>query len=150
MSSRTSALTFPGMSTVDPEIQSPPSSWTSSPRFYWSATGLFCLIFGFSAVWNLVDPEGARIDTIALGFPGYFVYPLAIAKLLGLAAILTHRSRTLTGLAFAGFFYDVVLALFAHTAQADWARAAVAVLGIVSTVAAYWAYSNRYGWAARR
>ena len=89
MSSRMSALTFPGMSTADPQIQSTPSGWTSSPLFYWSATGLFCLIFGFSAVWTVVDPEGARIDMIALGFPGYFAYPLAIAKLLGLAAIYT-------------------------------------------------------------
>ncbi len=60
MSSRMSALTFPGMSTADLQIQSTPSGWTSSPLFYWSATGLFCLIFGFSAVWTVVDPEGAR------------------------------------------------------------------------------------------
>jgi DoxX-like family len=109
------------------------------------ATGLFVLIFGYSAVWSLVDPEGTRIDTVALGFPGYFVYPQNIAKLLGLAAILTHRSRTLTGLAFAGFFYDVVLGLSAHIAQGDWVRGAKAVLGLASTVAAYWAYSQRFG-----
>ena len=111
---------------------------------YVLATGVFCLLCGFAAIWTLVDPVGARIDTVALGFPVWTVYPLAIAKLLGLAAVLSHRWRTLTGLAFAGFFYDVLLALGTHLVQADLARAALAALGIAVTAAAFVAYQRRH------
>ncbi|MEL6189565.1 MAG: DoxX family protein, partial [Myxococcota bacterium] len=55
----------------------------------------------------------------ALGYPTYLIYPLAIAKVLGLVAIWTRRSEELRGLAYAGFFYDFVLALAAHLAVGD-------------------------------
>ncbi len=102
-----------------------------------TATGLFVAVFLYSAVWSLVDLDGTRADTVALGFPAWTSLPLALAKLAGLAVILSRRFEALTWLAFAGFFYDVVLALGAHVAQRDGARAALALVGIAVTVAAY-------------
>lgn len=111
---------------------------------YWVATGVFCLIFGYSGVWTLIDPEGASIATEALDYPGWIVIPQGIAKLLGLMAILSRRWVVLTGLALAGFFYDVVLALASHVVHADWSGAVLATVGLTATVAAFVAHRNRF------
>ena len=47
------------------------------------------------------------------------IYPLAIAKILGVVAILTKRSHVLKEWAYAGFFFDFLLAFGAHIAISD-------------------------------
>ena len=49
-----------------------------------------------------------------LAYPTFIIYPLAIAKILGLLAIWTKKSNTLKEWAYAGFFFDFILALSAH------------------------------------
>ena len=47
----------------------------------------------------------------SLGYPIYLIYPLATAKVLGIIAIITKKSRLLKEWAYAGFFFrseDVV------------------------------------------
>ena len=77
-------------------------------------TSLFCLLFLGSAIWTLFDISGTIAETQALGYPSFTVIPLAIAKILGIIAILTNKSRTLKEFAFAGFLYDIVLASLGH------------------------------------
>ncbi len=125
------------------------ASRTGDHRTYWAVTSLFCLIFIFSGVWTLVDPQGARDTLERLGFPAYFAYPQAAAKLAGVAVILWGRWRTLSGLAFAGFFYDVVLALGAHVAEGD-PDVALAAFAIVVIGAAYLVDRRRFGSATVR
>ena len=60
-----------------------------------------------------IDEEALTVVE-GFGYPTYIIYPLATAKLLGLAAICTKLSKTLTEWAYAGFFFDFVLAFFAH------------------------------------
>ncbi|MEL6558294.1 MAG: DoxX family protein, partial [Bacteroidota bacterium] len=55
----------------------------------------------------------------SLNYPTYLIYPLGIAKLLGLVAILTRKSDTLKEWAYAGFFFDFLLAGAAHIAVGD-------------------------------
>lgn len=117
---------------------------TRAGATYWAATGLFCVIFTYSGVWTLLDPGGASIATEALDYPGWIVVPQGIAKLLGLVAILSRRSVLLTGLAFAGFFYDVLLALASHLVHADWPGAALATVGLTATIAAFLVHRHRY------
>jgi len=81
---------------------------------YWIGTGLFCFMFLYSAVWSLVDLPGTVKETRELGYPAFTVIPLAVAKLLGLVAILTNKSRTLKEFAFAGFLFDLILATLGH------------------------------------
>ncbi len=118
---------------------------TATRRLDRPVTGLFFGIFLYAAVWALVDAPGTYADTEQLGFPGYFTYPLAVAKLAGLAVIAWGRLRTLSGLAFAGFFYDVVLATSAQVAQGNPGRAALAVLAVAVTAGAYLADRRRHG-----
>ncbi len=47
-------------------------------------------------------------------YPNYIVIPLAILKVLGVIMILWRQSLWLTEWAYAGFFFDLVLATDAH------------------------------------
>ena len=49
-----------------------------------------------------------------LGFPLFIAYVLPVTKILGVVAILTKKSKTLKEWAYAGFFFDFVLAALAH------------------------------------
>ena len=62
--------------------------------------------------------EVSKVFT-TLGYPTYIIYPLAIAKLLGLVAIWTNKSKWLKEWAYAGFFFDFILAFFAHYMISD-------------------------------
>ncbi|MDQ3750268.1 MAG: DoxX family protein [Acidobacteriota bacterium] len=49
-----------------------------------------------------------------LGYPAHIAYVLPVTKILGVIAILTNYSMTLKEWAYAGFFFDFVLAALAH------------------------------------
>jgi hypothetical protein len=55
----------------------------------------------------------------SLGYPSYLIYPLAIANVAGLIAIWSNKSRLLTDLAYAGFFFNFLLAFAAEWNAAD-------------------------------
>ena len=81
---------------------------------FWVATGLLsALVLGSSGMY-LFNTEEVKSIFTALGFPTFIVYPLAIAKILGVVAIVTRKSRTLVEWAYAGLFFDFVLAAAAH------------------------------------
>ena len=71
----------------------------------------------------------------SLGYPTYLIYPLAIAKLLGLAAIWIKKCK-LKEWAYAGFFFDLVLASAAHIAVKD-GEFMPALVGIVLVIISY-------------
>ncbi|MDH3323972.1 MAG: DoxX family protein [Flavobacteriaceae bacterium] len=48
------------------------------------------------------------------GYPTYLIYPLAIAKIIGSIVILYNKNAFLKSLAYAGFFFNFILAFFAH------------------------------------
>ena len=86
---------------------------------YWMATGLLSVFMLMSASMYVLQNEMMGANFMRLGFPAYFAYPLALAKTLGIIAILTKRSSLLKEWAYAGFFFDFVLALMAHIALGD-------------------------------
>lgn len=81
---------------------------------YWIVTGLFSLIILGSAGFYIFNHAGVVEIFQSLHYPPYLVYPLAAAKILGLAAMWTRRSRTLTEWAYAAFFFELLLAASAH------------------------------------
>jgi hypothetical protein len=106
--------------------------------------GLFAVMFTVSALLTLVDPSGAEETTVKLGYPGYLgVYPLAAAKVAGLVAIFSRRSTTLTHFAFAGFLFDLILALAGHIHKRDFPSGWLAVVGLFIWVAAFLVESRR-------
>lgn len=102
---------------------------------YWVATGLLCALMLFSAGMYLFSHEEVSAEFTKLGFPVWIIYPLAIAKILGVIAIVSRLSRTLLEWAYAGFFFDVLLAAAAHLSVGDgeqYAAIVAAVLVLVS------------------
>ena len=86
---------------------------------YWVSTILMCGIFLFSASMYFVKTEMIKGYFEHMNYPSYLVYPLAIAKILGVAAVLTNKSKLLKEWAYAGFFFDAVLAAAAHIIGKD-------------------------------
>ncbi len=82
---------------------------------YWLATIAMCGIFIFSAQMYFFKYEMVQGFFSQLGYPTYIVYPLAIAKVLGVIAVLVDKPRILSEWAYAGFFFDAVLATMAHS-----------------------------------
>ena len=86
---------------------------------FFVSTGLLSLMMLFSAGMYIFN--NAEISKLfeKLGHPGYIPYPLAALKLLGLAAIWSNYSAKLKEWAYAGFFFNFVLAFSAHMAIGD-------------------------------
>jgi cell division protein FtsW (lipid II flippase) len=81
---------------------------------YWLATlGLSCLML-FSAQMYLFNFDTAASIFSSFGFPIDLIIPLAIAKLLAIFAILNNKVKWLKEWAYAGLFFDLVLANYAH------------------------------------
>ena len=101
---------------------------------FYSSTGLLSLMMVGSAGTLFFNHTEAVQTFTRLGFPTYVIYPLGIAKLLGLAAIWTSFSRILKEWAYAGFFFNFILALSAHFFARDgeyaFAATAIALLAI--------------------
>ena len=88
------------------------NKWTSIA--YYGAKGLLTLLMMFSAGMYFFNHEMIVEAFTGLGYPTYLIYPLATAKILGLIAIWTKKSTLLKDWAYAGFFFDLILALSAH------------------------------------
>lgn len=86
----------------------------SDKIIYYITTGLFSALSLMSAGMYFFDYPHVSETFTLLGFPVYIIYPLAVLKILGVAAIWSNISPTLKYLAYAGFFYDFVLAFTAH------------------------------------
>lgn len=86
---------------------------------YYIATGVLTIIMIYSVQMYLRSPEAIAGYFESVNYPGYLVYPLATAKLLGLIAIWGNFSKSLKEWAYAGFFFDVTLAFTAHMVVKD-------------------------------
>lgn len=87
--------------------------------FFRISTGLLTFLMLFSASMYVFANEIAVEAFTKLGFPIYIIYPLAVAKVLGLIAIWSNKSKRLTEWAYAGFAFDLILAVSAHLSVND-------------------------------
>jgi hypothetical protein len=55
---------------------------------FWILTGLISLVMLFSASMYLMNTAEVKLLFAGFGYPTYIVYPLAVAKILGVVAIL--------------------------------------------------------------
>ena len=103
---------------------------------YLASTGLLTALMLFSAGMYFLNYPMVSETFAQLGFPTFIIYPLAIAKILGLVAIWSKKNRTLMEWAYAGFFFDLILAAGAHISINDGEYAA-ALAGIVLLLTSY-------------
>ncbi|PJB12513.1 MAG: hypothetical protein CO119_06365 [Flavobacteriales bacterium CG_4_9_14_3_um_filter_40_17] len=87
---------------------------------YWSSTAILCFILLYTS-GNYFFNHDASIDFfVALGYPVYIIYPLGAAKIMGVTVILFfNHLRLLKEWVYAAFFFNFVLAFFAHFLISD-------------------------------
>lgn len=91
---------------------------------YWITTGLIMAMMLFSAASSFMEtPDGAKMLD-AIGYRPYVLHFLAVAKVLGIVAILTSGFPRLTEWAYAGFMFDLIGATYSFYASGfafkDW------------------------------
>lgn len=87
--------------------------------FYWVGTIIMGLIMTFSVTMYFTKTTAIQGAFEGYGYPAYLVIPLAIAKILGMIAVISGLSRTLKEWAYFGFLIDFVLAAVAHLHSGD-------------------------------
>lgn len=90
-----------------------------SKVIYWLATLILCGVMMYSASMYFMNTEMVEGFFEHFNYPTYLVIPLAVAKVLGVVMVLWRGSQWLTEWAYAGFFFDVILAFFAHYTAGD-------------------------------
>ncbi|WP_375561835.1 DoxX family protein [Bernardetia sp. OM2101] len=108
---------------------------------YWVSTGLLSALMLISAGMYIFNNAQVSQDFLSLGYPTHIIYPLAIAKILGLIAIWTNKSKTLKEWAYAGFFFDFILALAAHL-MADDGKFGGAVIALILFSVSYFTWKK--------
>lgn len=91
----------------------------SKTVLYWLFTVICCGIMAFSAIMYFTKYEMVVSFFKQLGYPSYLIYPLATAKVLGIIAIVSNLNKWIKEWAYAGFFFDGVLAAAAHISNKD-------------------------------
>jgi hypothetical protein len=112
---------------------------------YWIVTALFLVPMAGSGVLELFvgGPASTAVTLAHLGYPLYLMRILGLAKILGAAAIVTNRSRTLAEWAYAGYVFDLVGAVASHLIVGDGPVATVPAIMLALVLSSYRLYSHR-------
>ena len=114
---------------------------------YWTLTGLLAAFMAFSGVLYLTAPA-MEAAFRHLGFPDYFRVELAVAKLLGAAALLLPVPPHIKEWVYAGFGISFISAVIAHLSSGDPAAvAAPPAIAFLILAGSYRAYHRRIGGA---
>ncbi|MEO5942034.1 MAG: DoxX family protein [Ferruginibacter sp.] len=108
---------------------------------YWITTALILAMMLFSAASSYIEnPEGTKMME-AIGYRPYVLHFLALAKILGIIAILTPGFPRLKEWAYAGFTFDLIGATYSFYASGfafkDWAFMAVLIAILVCSYILY-------------
>ena len=86
---------------------------------YWIATIWLALGMVAGGVQQMLQIGGYNDIVTRLGYPLYLLTILGIWKILGVIAILVPGFRLVKEWAYAGFFFNLIGALYAHLAMRD-------------------------------
>ncbi|MGI4872202.1 MAG: DoxX family protein [Janthinobacterium lividum] len=110
---------------------------------YWVATGLLALFMAKSG-WAYLTQEAVRVECHRLGFPDYFRIELALAKFLGVTALVAPVPARLKEWAYAGFTILLVSAAVAHLASGEPLGSVTGVVVLLGVLAgSYLLYHHR-------
>ncbi|MBB6460918.1 DoxX family protein [Flammeovirga kamogawensis] len=112
----------------------------SNKIIYYGSTGLLSVMMLMSAGMYFVKHEEIASVFTNLGYPSYIIYPLAIAKIAGLIAIWSRKSNLLKEWAYAGFFFDFVLAAAAHISISDGEQFGAIIAAVLLLVSRFYEY----------
>ncbi len=109
---------------------------------YWVSTGLLTAMMLMSVGMYFFKHQDISMAFTSFGYPTYLIYPLGIAKLLGLAAIWYNKSSVLKEWAYAGFFFNFILAFFAHFMIGDGEQMG-ALMAFILLIISYYSWKNQ-------
>ncbi|MCL6523933.1 MAG: DoxX family protein [Thermoflavifilum sp.] len=88
--------------------------------FYWIFTGLLVVYMLFSGMSGLANPEQSyALIHDHLGYPSYFIPVISWAKICGVIAIVVPGFSRLKEWAYAGFTFDLIMAIYSFVAVGD-------------------------------
>ncbi|WP_075342777.1 DoxX family protein [Tenacibaculum agarivorans] len=111
---------------------------------YYISTGLLTALMLMSVSMYVFKNAAIQKAFESFGYPTYIIYPLAVAKVLGLIAIWFINTKSLKEWAYAGFFFDFVLAFFAHYMISDGEHIG-SVVALVLLFVSYFSRKKVYG-----
>lgn len=86
---------------------------------YRVVTALFSLMLLAGAITYFVDYNMVNEMFTSLGVPTEIIYPLAVAKILGIVAIWFIKNSLIKNLAYLGFGLDLIMAIVSHLNAGD-------------------------------
>lgn len=86
---------------------------------YWIFTALMIALMGIGSIPDIMSSPEAVALFDHLGYPAYLLPFIGVAKLLGVAAILTPGFPRLKEWAYAGFVFDLTGAMYSSLAVGD-------------------------------
>lgn len=101
---------------------------------YWSATALMIALFLGSAGINIIQYGDVANFYDILNFPAWLIYPSAIFKILAIVAILFRKWERLKEWAYAGLFFNAIMAFSAHQMTGDGAGTYAAIAAVAVMV----------------
>lgn len=107
---------------------------------YYVSTVLFTGFYLFSVYGYLTQNQFWSEEYLRLGYPAYLVTVMTIVKPLGVVAVWARRPVWLAQLAYAGFFYHLLLAANAHFQLGE--MAGFLALVLLALVIVSWATQN--------
>ena len=117
----------------------------TSKIIYWTGAALTSLWFGASGFFELTKNPVVWEITQQLGYPAHFIYILGVAKLSGVAVLLTpNRLLRLKEWVFAGIFFDILFAFFSKLAVLGLAATVDAVIAFVMVTVTYVMFRKLY------
>lgn len=112
-----------------------------SKVIYWIFTGLAAAMLGVGSIFDAISAPEAVEYVTRLGYPGYLVPFLGVAKLLGILAILIPGYPRLKEWAYAGLIFNLIGTMYSHFSRGDaplnWAPIFIPILLVVGSYVYY-------------
>ncbi|MGB0979281.1 MAG: DoxX family protein [Croceimicrobium sp.] len=109
---------------------------------YYIVTAIFSLMILGGAITYFVDYDNTAAMFTSLGVSKSVIYPLAIAKILGVLAIWLIPSRLIKNLAYLGFALNLLMAIGSHILANDGLFYGPIVPLVLLTVS-YWLFRKK-------
>lgn len=103
---------------------------------FWISTGLLSAQMLLAAGMYIFNHAAIQEAFTSLGFPTYLIYPMAASKILGVLVLWFSPSEPLREWAYAGFFFNFLLAAGAHLNVGD-GEAGGAIIALVLLLTSY-------------
>ncbi|MBN9296309.1 MAG: DoxX family protein [Filimonas sp.] len=112
---------------------------------YWTGAALTSLWFGASGFFEITGNPLVWDITRQLGYPPHFIYVLGVAKLSGVAVLLTpNKLLRLKEWVFAGIFFDIIFAFASKLSVLGFAATTDAIVAFTMVSITYLMFRKLY------